>query len=93
MLSHCSFERKTIKWWKKLFLHLFNLVVVSAHILRDKTSKKKISLEIFYDKVAEGLLANAGMEIKVQSHCSSPAGRLVGRDHSVYSIPVKQAKL
>jgi hypothetical protein len=61
--------------------------------LHNKTSKKKMALEIFYDKVAEGLLVNAGMEIKVQSQCSSPGGRLVGRDHLVYRIPVKQAKL
>ena len=31
MLSYYSFERKTIKWWEKLFFHLFDLVVVNAH--------------------------------------------------------------
>jgi hypothetical protein len=41
MLSYYSIERNTIKWWKKLFFHLFNLVVVNAHILHNKTSKKK----------------------------------------------------
>jgi hypothetical protein len=50
-------------------------------------------LEILCEKVAKGLLASAGMEIQVQGQTSSPAGRLVGRDHSVYRIPVKQAKL
>ena len=50
VLSHYLFERKTIKWWKKLFLHLFDLVVVSAHILHNKTSKKEMSLEIFCKK-------------------------------------------
>jgi len=29
----------------------------------------------------------------VQGQTISPAGRLVGRDHSVYRIPAKQAKL
>ena len=42
MLSYYSFERKTIKWWEKLFFHLFDLVVVNAHILHNKTSKKKV---------------------------------------------------
>jgi hypothetical protein len=78
---------------EETFLHLFDLVVVSAHILHNKTSKKEMSLEIFYKKVAKGLLASAGVEIQVQGQSSSPAGRLVGRDHSVYRIPVKQAKL
>jgi hypothetical protein len=41
MLSYYSFERKTIKWWKKLFFRLFDLVVVNARILHNKTSKKK----------------------------------------------------
>jgi hypothetical protein len=49
--------------------------------------------EIFYEKVSKELLASAGMEIQVHGQSSSPAGRLVGRDHSIYRIPVKQAKL
>ena len=93
MLSYYSFERKTIQWWKKLFFHLFDLAVVNTHILHDKTSNKQMSLEIFYEKVAEVLLASACMEIQVQGQTGSPAGRFVGRDHSVYRIPVTHAKL
>jgi hypothetical protein len=93
MLSHYSFERKTIKLWRKLFFHLFDLVVVNAHVLHNKSSKKNRSLEIFYEKVAEVLLASDGTEIQVQGQTSSPAGRLVGTDHSVYSIPATYAKL
>jgi hypothetical protein len=52
-----------------------------------------MSLEIFYEKVAEVLLASDGMEIQVQGQTSSPVGRLVGRDHSIYSIPATHAKL
>ena len=52
-----------------------------------------MSLEIFYEKVAEGLLASAGMEIQVQGQSTSPAGRLVGRDHFLYRIPATHAKL
>jgi hypothetical protein len=86
MLSYYSFARKTIKWWKKLFFHLFDLAVLNAHILHTKTNKKKITLEIFYEKVAERLLASAGTEIQVQ-------GRLVGRDYFLYRIPATHAKL
>jgi len=92
MLSYYSSERKTIKWWKKLFFHLFDLVIVNAHILHNKTSKKKMSLEVFYEKVAEGLLASAGTENQVQGQTSSPAGRLVQRDHFLYRIPVTHAQ-
>jgi len=58
------------------FFTLFNLVVVSAHILHNKTNKKKMSLEIFYEKVTEGLVASAGMETQVQGQSSSPAADL-----------------
>jgi len=51
---------------EKIFFHLFDLVAVSAHILHNTTSAKKVSLEIFYEKVAEGFLASAGTEIQVQ---------------------------
>ena len=44
MLSYYSFDKLTIKWWKNLFFHLFDLIVVSAHILHNKTSKKMMSL-------------------------------------------------
>jgi len=39
MLAYYSFQMKTIKWWKKLSFHLFNLVVVNAHILHNKQEK------------------------------------------------------
>jgi hypothetical protein len=104
MLSYYKFKKKTIKWWKKLFFRLFDLVVVNAHILRNKTSKKKMLLEIFYERVAEGLLASAstemqgllasaGTEMQVQGQTSSPAGRLVRRDHFLYRIPATHAKV
>jgi len=67
--------------------------VVNSHILHNKTSKNKMSLEIFYEKVAEGLLASAGTEMQVQGQTSIPAGRLVGRDHFLYRIPATHAKV
>jgi hypothetical protein len=53
MVSHYSFERKT-KLWRKLFFHLFDLVMVSVQILHNRSSKKNISLEILYEKFTEG---------------------------------------
>jgi hypothetical protein len=67
--------------------------VVKAHILHNKSSKKNMSLEIFYEKFTEGLLASVNMVIQAQGETSSPDGRLVGTDHSIYSIPATHAKL
>jgi hypothetical protein len=52
-----------------------------------------MSPEIFYEKVAKGLLASAGTEMQVQGQTNSPAGRLVGRDHFLYRIPATHAKV
>jgi len=78
---------------EETFFHLFDLIVANAHILHNKTSKKKMSLGIFHEKVAEGLLESAGTEIQVQGQTSSPAGRFAETDLSVHRIPVKHAKL
>jgi len=48
MMSCCLLETKMIKWWKKLFVYMFNLAVVTAHTLHTKTNNAKILLEIFY---------------------------------------------
>jgi hypothetical protein len=49
---------------------------------RAQQSKQgKMSPEILYEKVAEGLLTRTGTEIQAQGQTSSLAGRLVGREH------------
>jgi hypothetical protein len=52
-----------------------------------------MSLEIFYEKFTEGLLANAIRKIQVQGKTNRPAKRLVGREQFIYRIPVTQARL
>jgi hypothetical protein len=93
MLSYYSFARKSIKWWKKLCFHLFDLVMVNAHILDKKLSKKKMSLEMFYERVAEGFIASARTNIREQGQTSSLAGRLVRTDHFSYRIPATHGRI
>jgi len=50
MLSYYTFARKTVKWWKKLFFHLFDLAVVNAHILHKKIKQRKNVTENFVRK-------------------------------------------
>jgi hypothetical protein len=87
-----TFARKTVKWWKKLYFHVFNLAVVNAHILDNKSGKEKLSLKIFYAKVAKGLHASASSEMQALGQTSSPAGRLVVTDLFLYIILAKHAK-
>jgi hypothetical protein len=51
-----------------------------------------MSLEIFYEKVTEGLLANSGMEIQALGQTSIPTGCLFGTNHFLYRIPATHAK-
>ena len=45
LMQYYSFKRKTIKWWKKVFFHLFNLALVNSQKLynlwRIKNKKKQ----------------------------------------------------
>jgi hypothetical protein len=47
---------------------------------------------MFHEKVVEGLLASAGTENGTQGDNSS-AGRLVGRDHFLCTIPATHARV
>jgi hypothetical protein len=61
--------------------------MVNTHILHNKSSKKNMSLEMFYEKVTERLLASAGTDIQEQGQTGSAAGRLLWKDHFLYRIP------
>ena len=79
-----------IKWWKKLFLHLYDLAVVSVHILHTKTYKKSFHWKFSTKKVAKGLLTGASAEMQVQVQTRIRAGRLVWRYlfiYYIYSVP------
>jgi hypothetical protein len=84
-LSHYSFERK------KLFFHLFDLVIVNAQIYITYQARKIQRWE-FSTKKSPKDSGSDGTEIQVQDKTSSPACRFIVRDHSIYSIPVTHAK-
>jgi hypothetical protein len=91
LLAYYSFQRKSVKWWKKLFFHLYDLDLLNAHILHRMKCKENFWLNKFMEKVAEGLVSDAEIEIKEQSQKRS-ARRLMGRDHYAYRIPAKGSK-
>jgi hypothetical protein len=52
-----------------------------------------MSLEMFYEKVAEALVAKAVRKIQAQFQTNRPVSRLVGREQFIYRIPVTHARL
>ena len=91
LLSYYSFQRKSVKWWKKLFFHLFDLAIVNSHILHQKQATQKIRLRQFLEKIADGLVAEVGTELTQQTQ-HGPGGRLVGRNHFPFRIPATGTK-
>lgn len=41
LISYLPLHRKTVKWWKKLVLHLLTVVMIQAHILHNKVKRQR----------------------------------------------------
>ena len=53
MMSYNCFVRRSLKWWRKLFIHFLNMVLLNSYILHKKFSGVKMGQEEF----REGLVA------------------------------------
>jgi hypothetical protein len=71
MANSYSINRRTWKWTKKLFFHLFDLAILNSYILFSSLEGKKISHRDFQNTLMWNLLAQAGHERNVQR----PVGR------------------
>ncbi|XP_021340938.1 piggyBac transposable element-derived protein 4-like [Mizuhopecten yessoensis] len=90
MVQYYDVFRKTVKWWRKLFLHLFNLLLVNAVILHRKygnNTKKGCHLK-FRKSLVHVLLEGAEKKTR-RGRQSEPLGRLTGRHFPAF-IPAKQ---
>lgn len=56
MLSYYLSERKTIRWPKKLFMHVLEMLLLNAHYLYNKYAEKKMTLYDFRINIIKGLL-------------------------------------
>ena len=57
MLQYQAFKRKTLKWWKKVFFHLFNLAVLNAYIIYRAKVENADPQRVFRRKLAAQLVA------------------------------------
>lgn len=56
MLSYYLSERKTLRWYKKLFIHVVEMMIINSHALYNKYSGERISLYEFRLSIIRGLL-------------------------------------
>lgn len=94
LMNYYNFLRKSIKWWRKLFIHLVNMVIMNAFILNKKYGHKKLSHVGYREYLAEYLLKDGNPQIYVQEmriENDSVSNRLEGR-HFPERIPTKEGK-
>lgn len=56
LLTYYSFLRKSCKWWRKLFVHLLNMLILNAHILNRKFGEESLSHSEFRERIARHLV-------------------------------------
>ena len=56
MLTHNAFKRRTIKWWKKIFFHMFMLGGLNAFLIHKATGARKLSHLFFRRDLAKQLV-------------------------------------
>ena len=66
MMTYYSFQRKSIKWWRKVFFWLLEVVVNNAHILYKKYSStaRKMPLKDFRRELAVQLCQGVVQEVR-----------------------------
>ena len=98
-LSYYASNRKTVKWWQKMFFHVLNMIVTNAWILQrthDKERNKKCTEHVTFVKDLVKHLAGV-REVETQSQAqpqkktsnSHSLSRLEGRHFPTF-IPKKR---
>ena len=53
--SYCIF-RRSVKWWRKLFFHMFSLLLNNACVLHKKYGVKPVAHDVFLEHIVQNLL-------------------------------------
>ena len=72
LMSYYSFLRRSVKWWRKLFIHLFNMLLLNAFVLQKKYSTEPLDHEEFRQCIIKMLLREGleGCSIKLPARIS-----------------------
>ena len=56
LLNYSNFLRKSVKWARKLLIHLFNMVILNAYILNKTYGIEKLSQDEYRDRIVKFLI-------------------------------------
>ena len=59
LMTYYSFLRKSCKWWRKLFVHILNMLILNAYILNKKFGNKKMHHSHYREYLAAYLIKKA----------------------------------
>ena len=94
MMNYHPFERKSIKWWKKLFFHIFSIALVNSHILlneiRTQKNEPKMRLKKFLQQLTLDLVDKVGVRLNSEPTPVN-VNRLTAR-HFASHIPPTEKK-
>ena len=84
LLNYYSFLRKSMKWSRKLLIHLFNLVILNAYILNRHYGCKKLNHDEFRDHLVKYLIQEGlkSYKIPLPPVLSSTLGKYHVEDHN-----------
>ena len=95
MISYYPMKRKQLKWWKKLFFHMFLMAIVNAYILyretRNENQRNNCHLAFFLQKVGEGFAEKGTALAQNDVSQAVPSNRFLGR-HFADRIPPNDKK-
>ena len=66
LISYYSFLQKSIKWWKKLFIHLLNMLLLNAHMLNSKYGCKKLDHQGYMEYMANYLITEGSVNCSLK---------------------------
>ena len=82
LMTYYSFLRRTCKWWRKLFVHLLNMLLLNAYLLNRKFGTMKLSHSGYRERVAQYLIESTverNAELYLPTNPLVENDRLVGR--------------
>ena len=86
---------KSMKWSRKLFFHLFNMVILNSYLLNKKFGKRKLRKHNYIEYIANYLVETSCqtlISVPRRSFNPSSLGRLTER-HFPKQIPLRNGNL
>ncbi|KAK7115112.1 hypothetical protein V1264_001046 [Littorina saxatilis] len=90
-LGYYSFHRKTIKWWKRMAMHLIHLAKVQAYILYQQNEQRPKTQVEFTKQLIRELVSDAPLKKSVLRQLPVDVERLTAR-HFIVHVPASEKK-